>query len=230
MSRHNGRDYIFVVWRDHKTRQRFIIGELSQNGKYKFKYINTGVNMAIGRGFEPLVAFPNLDEVYENHELFPAFSSRLPDRRRKDVKEILSKYGLGKYDAFELLKKSGGKLPTDSMEFIDPIFLEDKNIEREFYVSGIRHYEYCDSKDKNKNFDINIGEEFALKIDSNNSYDKFAVKIINKDNKVIGYVPVFYSEAIFRALESKRNMECTVISNECNDECEDCIKVRVSIE
>lgn len=132
MDSHNDENYIFVVWKDYKTRQRFIIGELSQNGKYKFKYINSGVNKAMERGFEPLVAFSNLDEVYENQGLFPAFSSRLPDRRRKDVKEILSKYGLEKYDAFELLKKSGGKLPTDSMEFIDPIFLENKNIEREF--------------------------------------------------------------------------------------------------
>ena len=52
--------------------------------------------------------------------------------RRKDVKEILAKYKLEKYDAFELLKKSGGKLPTDSLEFIDPIFLEETNIVREF--------------------------------------------------------------------------------------------------
>ena len=36
---------------------------------------------------------------------------------------------LGKYDAFELLKKSGGKLPSDSLEFIDPIFLDETNIE-----------------------------------------------------------------------------------------------------
>ncbi|MBU3181659.1 hypothetical protein [Clostridium psychrophilum] len=53
--------------------------------------------------------------------MFPAFSSRLPDKRRKDVKEILAKY-----DAFELLKKSGGKLPIDSLKFIDPIFLDEK--------------------------------------------------------------------------------------------------------
>ena len=40
----------------------------------------------------------------------------MPDKRRKDVKEILTKYKLDKYDAFELLRKSGGKLPTDSLE------------------------------------------------------------------------------------------------------------------
>ncbi|MCB2298617.1 hypothetical protein [Clostridium tagluense] len=58
--------------------------------------------------------------------MFPAFSSRLPDKRRKDVKEILAKYKLEKYDSFELLKKSGGKLPIDCLEFIEPIYLDEK--------------------------------------------------------------------------------------------------------
>ncbi len=114
------RDYIYLSWKDYKTRQRYIIGELSKNNKYEFKYRAKDVEDAIKNGFEPLIAFPNINEVYENNDIFPAFSSRLPDKRRKDVNEILSKYKLQKYDSFELLKKSGGKLPTDSLEFIDP--------------------------------------------------------------------------------------------------------------
>ncbi|MGH4138243.1 hypothetical protein [Clostridium sp.] len=58
--------------------------------------------------------------------MFPAFSSRLPDKRIRDVKEILIKYGLEKYDVFELLKKNGGKLPIDSLKFIEPIYLDEK--------------------------------------------------------------------------------------------------------
>ena len=121
MSRINNRDYIYLVWKDHSTRQRYIVGELSRNGKYKFEYRIEDVNKAINNGFEPLIAFPSLDEVYESYDIFPAFSSILPDKRRKDIKEILAKYKLETYDAFELLKKSGGKLPTDSLEFIDPM-------------------------------------------------------------------------------------------------------------
>ena len=126
MSSINTRDYLYLIWKDYKTRQKYIIGELSKNGKYEFKYRINDVDNAIKNGFEPLIAFANINEVYESYDMFPAFSSRLPDKRRKDVKEILAKYELEKYDAFELLKKSGGKLPIDSLEFIDPIFLDEK--------------------------------------------------------------------------------------------------------
>lgn len=36
MSRINNRDYIYLIWKDHKNRQRYIVGELSKNGKYQF--------------------------------------------------------------------------------------------------------------------------------------------------------------------------------------------------
>ena len=124
MSRINDIDYIYLIWKDYKTRQRYIIGELSKNGKYEFKYRVKEMDNAIKNGFEPLVAFPNINEIYKSYDIFAAFSSRLPDKRRKDMKEILAKYKLEKYDAFELLKKSGGKLPTDSLEFVEGLFLD----------------------------------------------------------------------------------------------------------
>ncbi|GAA0126497.1 hypothetical protein UT300019_24000 [Clostridium sp. CTA-19] len=31
-------DYIYLVWKDYKTRKRYIVRELSKNGKYEFKY------------------------------------------------------------------------------------------------------------------------------------------------------------------------------------------------
>lgn len=128
MSKINDKDYIYLIWKDYKTGQRYVVGELSKNGKYEFKYRVEDIDNAVENGFTPLIAFPIINEVYENYDIFPAFSSRLPDKRRKDVKEILSKYKLEKYDAFELLKKSGGKLPTDSLEFIDPIFSDETNM------------------------------------------------------------------------------------------------------
>lgn len=229
MSRINNRDYIYLVWKDYKTRQRYIVGELSQNGKCEFKYRIEDVNKAIENGFEPLIAFPNINEVYESYDIFPAFSSRLPDKRRKDVKEILAKYKLEKYDAFELLKKSGGKLPTDSLEFIDPIFLDETNIEREFYIAGVRHHEYCNEKSKCGKFELEISEELCLEKDSNNNHDKYAIKVMNKENKVIGYMPVFFSKEISEAIESNRNITCVVTNKECSDTCEECIKVRLTI-
>ena len=37
---------------------------------------------------------------------------------RPEIKEILETYGMTEYDAFELLKRSGAKLPTDNYEFV----------------------------------------------------------------------------------------------------------------
>lgn len=229
MSRVNDRDYIYLVWKDYKNRQRYIVGELSKNGKYEFKYRINDLDTVIEKGFEPLIAFPNIKEVYESHDIFPAFSSRLPDRRRKDVKEILAKYKLEKYDAFELLKKSGGKLPTDSFEFIDPIFLDEANIEREFYVAGVRHHDYCNGKDKNLRFKVEINEKLVLEKDQNNKYDRFAVKVMNIENKVLGFVPVFFSKEISEAIDIGRKIECFVINKDCDNTCEECIKVKLSI-
>lgn len=229
MSRANDRDYLYLVWKYYKTRQRYIVGELSKNGKYEFRYRINDVNRAIENGFEPLIAFPNIREVYESYDIFPAFSSRLPDKRRKDVKEILAKYKLEKYDAFELLKKSGGKLPTDSLEFIDPIFLEETNIEREFYIAGIRYYDYCDKENKYAKFNLDINENLVLEKDSNNDHDKYAVKVKTKDDKVIGYIPMFFSKEISKAMKDNREIKCVVINKECNDICEECIKVSLTI-
>jgi len=39
--------------------------------------------------------------------------------------KILQKYEMDNYDSFELLRKSGGKLSTDTLEFIDPILSDD---------------------------------------------------------------------------------------------------------
>ena len=70
------------------------------------------------QGFNLLVAFPQIDVTYENPQLFASFGARLPDKRRPEIKEILETYGMTEYDEFELLKRSGAKLPTDNYEFV----------------------------------------------------------------------------------------------------------------
>ncbi len=64
--------------------------------------------------------FRELDKVYTDTVLFPVFASCLPDRKRKDIDKILQKYGLKEFDEYELLKKSGARLPIDNLEFIVP--------------------------------------------------------------------------------------------------------------
>lgn len=69
-------------------------------------------------GWEYLRSFPE-EKVYESPALFAAFASRLPDPKRKGIEDILRKYGLDDCGGYELLRKSTGRLPIDTYEFID---------------------------------------------------------------------------------------------------------------
>lgn len=113
------KDAVYLVWKNIKTGNKYKVAELyKENGKYYFKYILENVKEAEESGFELLVAFPQLNATYENPHLFAVFGARLPDKRRPEIKEILSTYGMTEYDEFELLKRSGAKLPTDNYEFV----------------------------------------------------------------------------------------------------------------
>ncbi|MDU4660472.1 MAG: HipA N-terminal domain-containing protein, partial [Clostridium butyricum] len=121
----NKKEHIYVIWKDPESRKRFKIGNLIRNNKYIFEYDLKETYQAMKYGFEPFVAFPDINEVYSHNDLFLTFLCRLPDRRRADINEILKNYGMDKFDAFELLLRSGGRLPTDTLEFIKPIFIEE---------------------------------------------------------------------------------------------------------
>lgn len=113
------RDLVYLVWTDVKTGNKYKVAMLyKENETYYFKYILENVKEAQKDGFELLVAFPQINAKYENPHLFAVFGARLPDKRRPEIKEILSTYGLEEYDEFELLKRSGAKLPTDNFEFV----------------------------------------------------------------------------------------------------------------
>lgn len=112
-------DVVYLVWKDVKTGNKYKVAKLyKENGTFYFKYILENVKEAQKNGFELLIAFPQINALYDNPELFAVFASRLPEPTRPEIKEILATYGMTKYDDFELLKRSGAKLPTDNYEFV----------------------------------------------------------------------------------------------------------------
>ena len=113
------KDLVYLVWTDVNTGNKYKVAMLyKENGIYYFKYIIENVKEAEKYGFSLLVSFKILNATYENPQLFAVFSSRLPDATRPEIKEILDTYGMTEYDEFELLKRSGAKLPTDHYEFV----------------------------------------------------------------------------------------------------------------
>lgn len=113
------KDIVYLVWKDIKTGNKYRIGELyKKDNTFYFKYIVDNVKKAQKDGFNLLIAFPQINALYDNPKLFANFAARLPEPTRPEIKEILATYGMTEYDEFELLKRSGAKLPTDNYEFV----------------------------------------------------------------------------------------------------------------
>lgn len=230
MSNKNGRDYLFLIWKSPKTKSRYIVGELSKNGQYEFSYGNQ-IPEAINAGFELLIPFPNLEQVYHsNDHLFPVFSSRLPDPKRTDIKEILAKYGLENYDAYNLLKASGARLPIDNLEFIDPIFPDaPKPIIRRFYLAGTGYHLGCAGTNCEKSYEVQIGDQLQLVAEHENIHDPYAIKLKNEHNCDLGFLPRYYSQGVSQLLNQGKPISCTVIEVNKGNACSECIKVELII-
>ncbi len=113
------KDLVYLVWKDTNTGNKYKVATLyKENGIYYFRYILENVKEAKKYGFKLLIAFPQINALYDNPKLFATFATRLPDATRPEIKEILATYGMTEYDEFELLKRSGAKLPTDNYEFV----------------------------------------------------------------------------------------------------------------
>lgn len=125
MSSQEATNFLYLVWKDPVTSIKYTVGQLSKNSQYEFRY-GFEVNKAMEKGFKLLISFEEISMAYKSDILFPTFSSRLPDSRRSGIDQILSKYGLDQFDEYELLKKSGARLPMDTLEFIEPLLKQEK--------------------------------------------------------------------------------------------------------
>jgi len=231
MSLKDGRDYLLLIWKEPKTKKRFTVGELSKNGQFEFSY-GYEYQEALRAGFELLIAFPDKDKTYRNDDLFPVFASRLPDPRRKGIEVILRKYGLQKYDAYELLKRSGAKLPIDNLEFIDPILNnEEKSIVRNFFVAGTGFSLGCRGDHCAESLSLTVNDEVLLDPEPENAHDPFAIKITdNKSGSVLGYLPRYYAQGVTDLIKSNAKICCKVVEVNKDNHCLECVKVELQIE
>lgn len=213
-------DYLYLIWKNPQSRKRHIVGILKKNGKYEFEY-SKDIKQCQKEGFDLLVSFPNVNKKYVSDKLFPEFLSRIPGSTRIDIDEILKKYKLENYDAFELLKRSGAKTSLDTLEFVDPILnLKEKNITREFYIAGTRHC--CKKENEEK---LKVGSNVILEAETNNKFDANAIKM--KINDIfVGYVPRYYSEIISKYLKQKDNEYICIVIDKLGV-CEECLKVKL---
>lgn len=187
-----GENHLIVTWKHPTSRQRYLIGVLSyENQTYCFSYFRDSdmrdVCAAIETGlFQP---FPGLDDIYRSYqstELFYPFAVRLPRRTDEELKRELNRKKFP-HDDFHKLRITRGRMPTDDIEFLEPIKFNG-HLTVEFEVAGWRYYDgpRCISQ-------LAIGQELVLALEEDNEYDPYAIRIETKEGYMLGYVPAVYS-------------------------------------
>lgn len=232
MSIQNGKDYLYLIWKSPKSRTQYTVGKLARNGRYEFSYVQQQVEQAQTDGYTPIICFPDVTKTYYSDQLFPVFAARLPDPKRKDIDRILQKYGLTHYDAYDLLKASGTRLPIDTYEFIDPL-LEDitQPVCRRFLLAGSRHYLGCDGVCCDNAIKVERGEAVRLQPEPDNPSDPFAIQVYNQEGHMLGYIPRYYNESVCQHLLAGSEIHCHVCEVEqVKDGCRECIHLELNIQ
>ncbi len=221
-------NYLLLIWKDPETRRNYTVGKLTRGDFFTFQYYGEAEN-AEEAGWKLLGAFPTYQE-YRSNTMFPVFSSRLPDKKRRDIQNILEKYGLMEYDEFELLRRSGARLPIDTYEFIDPISPDDKEVEREFYITGIRYHSACQGSDCGALPGVKVGDILLLEEEPENAYDPMAIRVLTQEKEVLGYVPRYYNKAILARLHDGMGYSCKITEVNANmRNCSECLKARLTM-
>ena len=223
MREHN---FLYLIWEDSQTKRSYTVGRLERTPEgFSFEYSDE-YESARRAGWPLIPAFPEVRR-YASRELFPFFQSRLPDRKRRDIARILEEYGLEEYDGFNLLKNSGGRLPIDNFEFIDPIFDEDKTIERSFHIVLIQHKNGSEGADCSRDRHCEKGCKLILSRENDNSNDRYAVKVLTDKGELLGYIPHYYSRGVSDRLSRGMSYDCTVLDINQESNSEECVKVKL---
>ncbi|MFP7285775.1 HIRAN domain-containing protein [Shouchella clausii] len=191
---------LWLIWQNTDTRNKYHVGNLycDSNG-YRFEYNlekkSRNLEAAMDDGFLPLTNFPDVNRVYQSKTLFPAFSKRLPNKRRPDYQQLLQKFGVDhEVSDMELLQVTKGKTDMDSMELFQPIVVDENGrFQLAFFIEGWRYYQGDDVFKE-----LQIDDKVLLILEPENSFDRFAVYIETEDGVKLGYVPAVYSEFIFK--------------------------------
>jgi len=155
------------------------------NAHSRFQYLPTAVSE---QHFEPLLAFPDLDRVYERDgALFPFFANRVMSPRRPDFGQYITALGLTAHEAdpLEILARSGGERATDTIHVV-PFPERDGHVEgRHFLVSGIRHRPGAQERIAR----LQEGDELMLRPEPDNPKNPAAMLLDVEHGEPVGWLP-----------------------------------------
>ena len=192
---------LFLAWQDYKSRIWFPIGRLTFDGeRYQFVYIKGAKDAEQQCGFQPLISFPQWNEVYYSTHLFPVFANRLMSRSRPEYKSFVERLNisLNEDDPMVLLARSEGKRETDSLTvFPCPEADEEGKYQLHFFAHGLR---YLPEAAIARIEQFNVGDKLLLANEFQNEYDRRALTLNTQDHYIVGYCPRYLLSNIFEIL------------------------------
>lgn len=199
---------LFVAWQQPDTRRFHPVARLARVSEgacdhcFEFAYIQ-GAIQAQADGFQPFLAFPNLNEVYRSRSLFPTFANRLMSESRMEYPLYLERLGLGpdKADPFDVLGRSGGSRATDAVELFPlPTFDPDSGGYTTYFLShAVRHL----SREAHERIHrLQPNEPLLVMFDCQNQFDPSAVALRTEDRIIVGYMPSYLLEDAFTLYEN----------------------------
>lgn len=180
---------IYLVWRRGRNDSRIKVGKLTKNvtDGIRFQYIEEGVKEAMEKGFTMYPDFPDIDRIYTQNVL-EIFSQRLTKTERSDIQKYFNYWEILpslKDDKFYVLAQTQGLLLTDNFEFIAEYY-PVKNLNFTSELCGLTRRKLAIGT-------IKEGDLLQWKIEKNNPFDKYAVKLF-KDGIELGYVKTIHAK------------------------------------
>lgn len=205
---------LFVAWQaPAPTRAWFPIGRLDASADrhdYVFRYTYGALHAQQRSGFEPLIAFPDLNRRYEARELFPLFKNRILEPNRKDFAEYLRWLDMDPEhaDPIEILSLTGGERQTDSLEVFPQVRkLPDGTIRCRFFLHGLRHVSAAARERAER---LAEGEALQVAVEVNNPATTYAVQLQTTDCHLIGWAPRYLVSDLRAALLEHATVSATV--------------------
>jgi hypothetical protein len=206
---------LFVTWQHEPSRRYYPVGRLVSGlgpelPEYEFVYLR-GVGVAQKVGFDPLLAFAELDRVYRSDDLFPLFQNRLMSPGRPEFREFASSLAVdpGSNDPMPLLVRSGGGRATDSLEMFEvPRISEEGNpYQTHFLAHGIR---YLHSTSLERIQSLKPDDQLRIFHDCQNPADPNALALRTEDRIIVGYMPRYLIGDAVQLLNSCEIVEAFV--------------------
>lgn len=194
--------FLFVAWQNPEKRGIRVVGRLSmipggEATRYEFIYLEGARRAQREYGFQPFLAFPELETVYRSNRLFPFFTNRVVPSKRGDYPAYIEELGLTREEATpeRILSRGGGRRMTDHVEIFAPPQPDPESGlgEMFFLLRGLR---YMSAGTEERIATLERGTQLSCMLDFQSPHNPRAVMLRTDDNFLLGYVPDYLADDV----------------------------------